>query len=462
MNNNDNASQSILKAGAGQAARLGLKLGGAVINSIGGLLAPILWPLALLLVLFLIVYTILFLFPKFMMDNKPPTSTGDKVVSIFNLGEQDDWTESMDQELAAKYRELEELTWKNGFKGKEELKEGANHYLASYIENGDIPNEQDQAYPHRLPWSVLAGIDRITGDPITHGGNVRMPNPEEHFNALKPTYTWTDFQVTVVKRESHYDKETKKTYYTYHTYTMTIKLLETAKTFEADYVYHWKEKVRYYNDGHLKSILPDVESVEKNGPFLQPLIDLLTSYGITDDLEIETVLELAELYDEDYQIDAGILGARVEGFQIDLSQQYFIGIKGTASLPVPAQYFNITSPFGRRVHPITKTVKMHTGIDIGAPSGAPVFSAFNGVIIWSGQLGGYGTCIMVDHGDIITLYGHLSAITKARGTEVSAGDTIGLVGSTGMSTGPHLHFEVRKKLSGGNIKFEDPLPYLNH
>lgn len=123
---------------------------------------------------------------------------------------------------------------------------------------------------------------------------------------------------------------------------------------------------------------------------------------------------------------------------------------GTYTWPTPG-YRNITSNYGMRYHPILKVNKLHTGIDIGAPSGAKIVAADGGTVIYSGWLGAYGNAIIIDHGaGISTLYGHQSARLVSVGAKVSKGQTIGKVGSTGWSTGAHLHFEVRKKGSPVN------------
>ncbi len=105
----------------------------------------------------------------------------------------------------------------------------------------------------------------------------------------------------------------------------------------------------------------------------------------------------------------------------------------------------ITSPYGMRTHPILGTKRMHTGIDIGAGSGTTIKAADNGAVIFAGWLGAYGNAVVVDHGGgLSTLYGHMSSIGVGEGAVVSQGQSIGKVGSTGWSTGPHLHFEVRQ------------------
>jgi murein DD-endopeptidase MepM/ murein hydrolase activator NlpD len=103
----------------------------------------------------------------------------------------------------------------------------------------------------------------------------------------------------------------------------------------------------------------------------------------------------------------------------------------------------ITSSYGWRVHPIFGTRRLHAGIDIGAPSGQSVRAAAGGVVSFSGWMGGYGNIVLVDHGRVTTAYAHLSSRSVGVGQSVSRGRTIGRVGSTGNSTGPHLHFETR-------------------
>ena len=128
---------------------------------------------------------------------------------------------------------------------------------------------------------------------------------------------------------------------------------------------------------------------------------------------------------------------------------------GVMKWPTPG-YTDISSPYGYRIHPIYKVKKFHAGIDINAPSGAKIVATNSGKVILSGWNGGYGNCIIIDHGDgIATLYGHQSALLVSEGDMVKKGDTIGKVGSTGLSTGPHLHFEVRV-----NGETKPPLNYF--
>lgn len=117
---------------------------------------------------------------------------------------------------------------------------------------------------------------------------------------------------------------------------------------------------------------------------------------------------------------------------------------GTMTWPCPSSY-TITSSYGMRIHPILRKYKLHTGIDISAQKGASIVAANNGTVIMAHyDKSGYGNMVVIDHGGgITTLYAHASKILVSVGQEVKAGETIAKVGSTGLSTGNHLHFEVR-------------------
>ncbi len=109
--------------------------------------------------------------------------------------------------------------------------------------------------------------------------------------------------------------------------------------------------------------------------------------------------------------------------------------------PIPGA---IESGFGMRVHPITGKTRMHNGLDMHGNAGDPIRAAAAGKVIFAGVKGGYGNAVMIDHGGgMVTLYAHQSKLLVKEGQRVDAGDVIGLIGSTGLSTGPHLHFEVR-------------------
>jgi murein DD-endopeptidase MepM/ murein hydrolase activator NlpD len=133
------------------------------------------------------------------------------------------------------------------------------------------------------------------------------------------------------------------------------------------------------------------------------------------------------------------------------------GSTGIFAMPVSGR---LSSPFGYRFHPIARVRRMHTGQDFAVGHGTPIRAADGGEVIYAGWRGGYGKVVMVNHGNrggrnIVTLYAHMSSISVGTGQNVRKGQTVGAVGSTGFSTGPHLHFEVRE--NGAPV---DPRRYL--
>jgi murein DD-endopeptidase MepM/ murein hydrolase activator NlpD len=144
------------------------------------------------------------------------------------------------------------------------------------------------------------------------------------------------------------------------------------------------------------------------------------------------------------------IGKKIVALQ---SKEKYIG--GELGWPVPG-YYKITSQYGNRYHPILKKNKMHTGIDIAVPSGTSVLAANAGTVIYSGYNGGYGNTVIIDHGGkISTLYAHNSKLLVKVGDKIEKGKVVSKSGSTGLSTGPHLHFEVRE-----NGQHVDPMKYL--
>lgn len=130
-------------------------------------------------------------------------------------------------------------------------------------------------------------------------------------------------------------------------------------------------------------------------------------------------------------------------------------VGGTFAWPAPG-YYTITSPYGMRFHPIIKLYRLHSGMDIGAPMGSYVIAANDGIVTKATYSYSYGNMVMIDHGGgVSTLYAHGSEIISKVGDVVKRGDVIMKVGSTGWSTGPHLHFEI---IINGNAI--DPFPYV--
>ncbi|HEY3398169.1 MAG TPA: peptidoglycan DD-metalloendopeptidase family protein [Armatimonadota bacterium] len=161
---------------------------------------------------------------------------------------------------------------------------------------------------------------------------------------------------------------------------------------------------------------------------------------------------LAEMENEESQVQA-MLRARAHGSSGGgYAGSYSGSWSGSMLRPAAGR---ISSPFGMRVHPITGVYKLHTGVDIAAPYGAPVHAAAQGLVISTGWMKAYGQTVVIDHGSgIHTWYCHLSSVSVSEGQLVKRGQMIANVGSTGMSTGPHLHFSVLR-----NGEFVNPLGF---
>jgi murein DD-endopeptidase MepM/ murein hydrolase activator NlpD len=153
---------------------------------------------------------------------------------------------------------------------------------------------------------------------------------------------------------------------------------------------------------------------------------------------------IAELDAADQQLQADLRAAIEEEARRRAAQGWTAGeAPGSGELAWPTDG-RATSGFGYRRHPIFGTQRMHTGIDIPAPAGQPIVSAADGYVLSAGWRGGYGLAVVVDHGgSMATLYAHMSSISVSEGQVVVKGQHIGGVGTTGQSTGNHLHFEVR-------------------
>ena len=152
---------------------------------------------------------------------------------------------------------------------------------------------------------------------------------------------------------------------------------------------------------------------------------------------------------ENLQAESAQLMARIQAAQARSSTGGTPTVRSSSGFIWPASGV-VTSGFGWRWG------RMHEGLDIAASYGAPISAASSGTVIYAGWMGGYGNLVVIDHGGgLATAYGHQSSIAVSSGSQVSQGQTIGYVGSTGHSTGPHLHFEVR--VNGAAV---DPMGYL--
>jgi murein DD-endopeptidase MepM/ murein hydrolase activator NlpD len=177
------------------------------------------------------------------------------------------------------------------------------------------------------------------------------------------------------------------------------------------------------------------------------------------DLEIQsTAATLGDLTAARDQYEAAVAALEAESARI---QGLIQGTGSTGSGQIGGELAwptagAIVSGFGYRTHPIYGTTRFHSGVDIDGACGQPIFAAEDGTVLSAGSNGGYGLATVVDHGNgLSTLYGHQSSLGVSSGQRVERGQQIGLVGTTGLSTGCHLHFEVR--VNGEPV---DPVPYL--
>lgn len=168
------------------------------------------------------------------------------------------------------------------------------------------------------------------------------------------------------------------------------------------------------------------------------------------DQEKELQSKIDEINTQYDEVNKQILALAQQG----IDTQY---IGGELAWPVPG-FTTITSKYSMRVHPITGQYKLHTGVDIGAPMGADFIAANDGIVTKAGMNAAYGNMVIIDHGGgVSTLYAHGSEILVEVGQSVKRGESVLKVGSTGYSTGPHAHFEVR--INGVTT---DPLPYITN
>jgi murein DD-endopeptidase MepM/ murein hydrolase activator NlpD len=164
--------------------------------------------------------------------------------------------------------------------------------------------------------------------------------------------------------------------------------------------------------------------------------------AVADALEVRSAAESAI----ERELGSGAVRARPDAITATLAaaqagQGDAIGVESIGQ-PIPGAALN--SPFGLRNDPLSGGAGFHPGFDVAATGGTPIHAAAAGVVVMAGGCGGYGNCVVIDHGDsLATVYAHQSGLSARVGEHVDAGEVIGYVGSTGMSTGPHLHFEVR-------------------
>lgn len=229
-------------------------------------------------------------------------------------------------------------------------------------------------------------------------------------------------------------------------------ILEQQEQLNHDYE---KVKTLYADAESRKSVLEDKEK-EKQELIAKYHAEIEESDDISEEQErllVELATKRATLEKEKNKLKA----AQVYTYKSSSSGSG--GFKGSGgSMGLPVNGARLSSGYGTRVHPITGKLKAHTGVDFAAPQGTDIYAAEGGIVIVAEWWSGYGNAVIIDHGDNVwTLYGHIrnDGIKVEKGEQVKKGQKIAEVGSTGNSTGPHLHFEVR--INGSPV---DPMPYL--
>lgn len=170
--------------------------------------------------------------------------------------------------------------------------------------------------------------------------------------------------------------------------------------------------------------------------------------------QVDVATYLHQLVINDLQGRKAVIESRIVALSLEsdtvalLLRRFQVGqpdwVTGAVPITAPLDRARVSSEYGRRAHPILGTSRLHAGLDMSAPTGTPIRAPAPGLVVLAGERGGYGNTVVIDHGRTLgTLYAHQSRVAVAAGERVEAGDLIGFVGSTGLSTGPHLHFETR-------------------
>ncbi|MFZ5648960.1 MAG: M23 family metallopeptidase [Bacillota bacterium] len=466
------------------AANTGKRLLAMIVKRLVVLLIPYLVPLLAILFMFFFIYGVLFLIPKYIVEDVKATEGNliDKVVAIFTAGRRDDWTLDDDQKLYQKYLVLDR-EWLNRFMDQDTLdnsrvsqREGnAADEKATvkqvwgrfYDSDSGLPAERLQVKPHSVSWALLAAVDRVLGDPVITGLPGRRPDPEGHFKKLEPVLEWQTFELyyrrswTEISGSGENSSSKKYT----KIYRHNIRLLTGVQSYEADKtVYQWESKRYQYsdpqNDSVEEAVYPVLAKSRSQGPYFQKLRDLLADNGLVKTSNLELVLNLAMNYDNEFEYSVGLISGNMAELLIDTESPTYSPAGPMERFRWPAgKYTAITSGFGWRTHPVLGGLRFHKGVDIAVPRGEPVLSAWPGKVILAGWVSGYGQTVIIDHGKYRTLYAHLMSCSVGPGREVDSGEEIGRADSTGMSTGDHLHFEIRS--GAGETEYHDPVELYN-
>lgn len=441
-------------------------------------------PVLVVFMLFFFIFAMIFLIPKYIvkdMEERGSSSYG-KLVAIFNTGSRDDWKLEDDQKLYGKYQELNN-NWLAGFMDQEILNNLNVDYCEGnaveqnasvsgvwgrfYENDSGIPAEVTQVKQHIVNWPLLAAVDRVTGDPVITGLRGRRADPEGNFKKLKPELTWRNFELRYYctwTENSSTDGEAPNSFT--KIYKHNVKLLQEVKSYEADkIVYEWEAKQYSYQDSRTdfmeEAFYPVLKKVSYQGPYFGKLRNLLANYNLVKGSDIEFVLYLAMNFNQEFKYNTALISGNMTELNIDTENNSYFQVDslGEKYQWPTGEYIIISSGFGWRMHSVLGDLRFHKGIDIVAPGGSPVFSVWDGEVIVAGWIPGYGKTVLINHGEYRSLYAHLMSLEVMLGQKVRQGDEIGKVGSTGLSTGEHLHFEIRSGI--GETYYHDPLSVYN-
>ena len=273
----------------------------------------------------------------------------------------------------------------------------------------------------------------------------------------------SQLETEIAEAQANYDKQKKLLD------DRLITVYESGTTEYLDVVLSSKSITDFLSSYYLISILTDsnmdfLDDIERQKKLIEE--DQKELEEQKNQIKIQKDSYTAQLTDQEKKIQSEIDAYQTEINQLEAEIQSLTTnnlivnpnyVGGIMLWPLPG-YTRLSSTFKMREHPITGVYKLHSGIDIPAPKGTNVLAANDGVVVKAGRNTAYGNMVMIDHGGgVLTLYGHGSEITVTLGQTVKKGDVILKVGSTGYSTGNHLHFEIR--INGSPV---NPLPYVTN
>lgn len=299
-----------------------------------------------------------------------------------------------------------------------------------YVEGMEVEtrSKYGQEEEFRLPWGIVYAVEVYAGE---WRQEPDMERVARIYKGLRPEFRYRNYVEKKVVTTIYYSREGS----TVHTerHEEKVELLVEADTYEGKYLFGYEE----VTDTDRKVFRDDEGRVRKV---------VITEHTYMEPHGRRFIQDYSRL-DRVIAAEIGSLPACVpDGGHASGSR--FIW-------PVPSGRI-ITSPFGMRYHPVSGEYRMHTGMDIAAETGNDVVAAADGAVVFSGWREGYGNTVILDHGDgYRTLYGHNSKLTVKKGEEVTCGQKIAEAGNTGVSTGPHLHFEVM--INGEHV---NPLRFL--